>query len=260
MGSLSEENCVSAKRIRERVCALAISDVHLGSELCKAKTVEAILSHFECGELILNGDIFDDLNLKRLKRSHFDVLKKISGHAKRGAKIIWIRGNHDEDLADVYAAFVGADVLDDYIWMWSGKKVIWIHGDQFDTFMEQYPWTSAFFTDIYWWFQYLLGLVGLGRSADRICRIVKRYAKGYAEAKRNVADGALEYGRLEGADHIICGHTHHAEDRSGKGRHYHNIGCATEFPVTCITFTDTEIRRHYFDDTGTVFKVELLPQ
>ena len=243
-----------------RVPLLAISDLHLGSELCKAQTIEAILSYFEPQELVLVGDIFDDLNLKRLKRSHFDVLKRISGLAKRGCNVNWIRGNHDEDLADVFAAFVGADVLDEYVWRWNHKKVIFIHGDQFDTFMEEFPWASAIFTDIYWWFQYSLGLIGLDRLADRVCRFCKRHAKGYTRAKRNVADGALEYARLKSAQHIICGHTHQKEDRFWKGRHYHNTGCGTEIPVTCITFTDTEIRRHHFDDEGKEVNIEILPQ
>src|SRR4051794_23585733 len=58
---------------------LVISDLHLGSEVCQARLLEEFLDWAvnQTRELVINGDIFDDLNFKRLTRRHFACLKVI---------------------------------------------------------------------------------------------------------------------------------------------------------------------------------------
>ncbi len=58
---------------------LVISDLHLGSDVCQAKFLEEFLEWAaDHGRmLVINGDIFDDLNFKRLTRRHFACLKVI---------------------------------------------------------------------------------------------------------------------------------------------------------------------------------------
>ena len=52
---------------------IVISDLHLGSTVCQAKLLEEFLEWavVHTRELIINGDIFDDLNFKRLTKRHF---------------------------------------------------------------------------------------------------------------------------------------------------------------------------------------------
>src|SRR5216110_1701086 len=52
---------------------IVISDLHLGSDVCQAKLLEEFLiwAAEHCRELVINGDIFDDLNFKRLTKRHF---------------------------------------------------------------------------------------------------------------------------------------------------------------------------------------------
>src|ERR1700741_1696898 len=56
---------------------IVISDLHLGSDVCQARLLEEFLvwAVEHCRELVMNGDIFDDLNFKRLTKRHFACLK-----------------------------------------------------------------------------------------------------------------------------------------------------------------------------------------
>jgi UDP-2,3-diacylglucosamine pyrophosphatase LpxH len=50
--------------IKEKIDTLILSDIHFGSELCNADLLFEVLSKFKFSRLILNGDIFDHLNLE----------------------------------------------------------------------------------------------------------------------------------------------------------------------------------------------------
>jgi UDP-2,3-diacylglucosamine pyrophosphatase LpxH len=193
---------------KERVDTLIASDWHLGWKRCEAKTIIVMLSHFKYERLILNGDIFDDLDLSGMRRSHFDILECISGATKSGCEVIWVSGNHDKKIAYLSAAFAGAQIREEYLWRYRGQKYLAIHGDQFE----------------------------------------KHRPRAFPEATREIADGALAYANRRNVDYIICGHAHGLEDRSNKGRFYYNSGCGTHLPVTCITVGKRGIRAHKFFD------------
>jgi UDP-2,3-diacylglucosamine pyrophosphatase LpxH len=197
---------------KERVDTLIASDWHLGSKICEAKTIIVMLSHFKYERLILNGDIFDDLDLSGMRRSHFDILKCISGATKSGCEVIWVSGNRDKKIACLSAAFAGAQIREEYLWRYRGKKYLAIHGDQFE----------------------------------------KHRPRAFPEATREIADGALAYANRRNVDFIICGHAHGLEDRSNKDRFYYNAGCGTHLPVTCITVDKKGIRVHKFFDKRAV--------
>src|SRR4051812_3632980 len=77
---------------------LVISDLHLGSDVCQARLLENFLewAATRTRELVINGDIFDDLNFKRLTKRHFACLKVIRRNSDRDDfRLIWVRGNHD---------------------------------------------------------------------------------------------------------------------------------------------------------------------
>src|SRR5438067_8342097 len=68
--------------------------------------------------LILLGDIFCDLNFRRLKKEHWQFLgyiRKLS-NPKRGITVVWVEGNHDHGLSDVMSHLVGIDVYQQYEW------------------------------------------------------------------------------------------------------------------------------------------------
>ena len=82
---------------------LIISDIHLGSKVSRSTVLLDTLKQYTFERLILLGDIFEDLNFKRLKSAHWELLSYIRrlSNDKTGVEIIWIAGNHDALLVDV---------------------------------------------------------------------------------------------------------------------------------------------------------------
>ena len=91
-----------------------LSDIHLGSSHSRTEEVTEFLKHIDCERLILNGDIIDGWQLRKSTRrwrqqdtAFFKVLMKMM--EKRGTKIIYIRGNHD-DFLDSLAPFCFSNI------------------------------------------------------------------------------------------------------------------------------------------------------
>src|SRR5579864_7736888 len=102
------------------ICAdtIILSDLHLGSEVSRASDALRMLKSASFSRLILLGDIFSDLNFRRLKKEHWQFLgyiRKLS-NPKREIEVIWVEGNHDYGLTQVMSHLVGVRVYREYAW------------------------------------------------------------------------------------------------------------------------------------------------
>src|SRR5262245_27298930 len=134
---------------------LVISDLHLGSDVCQAKLLEEFLEWavLSTRELVINGDIFDDLNFKRLTRRHFACLKVIRRNSDRqDFRLIWMRGNHDGP-ADIVSHIVGVEILDEYIFDNGDIRLLILHGDQFDHFITKYHGVTSIASGLFYFIQ-----------------------------------------------------------------------------------------------------------
>src|SRR5437588_12536325 len=119
---------------------LVISDLHLGSAVCQAKLLEEFLEWAvdQTRELVINGDIFDDLNFKRLTKRHFACLKVIRRNSDRDDfRLVWVRGNHDGP-ADIISHIVGVEILDEYVYRNGQVELPILHGHQLDTILTEH--------------------------------------------------------------------------------------------------------------------------
>src|SRR5437868_15442659 len=99
-----------------------LSDLHLGSDLSRARAALQMLKETSFRRLILLGDIFSDLNFRRLKKEHWQFLgyiRKLSNPG-RGVEVVWVEGNHDHGLSDVMSHLVGVKVFEEYVWDFHG--------------------------------------------------------------------------------------------------------------------------------------------
>ena len=81
-----------------------ISDIHLGTAGCKAEYLLDFLRHNESDTLYLVGDIIDAWQLRRnwyWRQAHNDVIQKVLRRARKGARVVYVPGNHDEPLRDL---------------------------------------------------------------------------------------------------------------------------------------------------------------
>lgn len=227
------------KKQIHRTHTLIISDFHLGSRVSRSKQLTELLASFKFKKLILLGDIFESLNFKQLRHQDWEVLSQISEISKK-SKVVWVEGNHDTGLSQLFSTFTGAKVYKVYKWKFKNKKYLAIHGHQFDNFLIDNALISYVATKFYNFIQVI------DFSDKRISHFLKRSSKGWLRLSKKVANKAIRYARLRGVDYIFCGHTHKAKKvRRGKITYY-NSGCWTDVPSTYITLDEDNIRIHKY--------------
>jgi len=218
---------------------LIVSDIHLGSYVARPSQVLDLLKSLSFKRLILLGDIFDDLNFKRLKREHWDLLSYIRklSNPDRNIEVIWVEGNHDEGLIEKLSHLIGIKAYMEYEFIINGNKIIAIHGHQFDRFLNENILISNISSFIYNKIQ------KYDREKLLVSRFIKRKSKGWLRLSHKVADNAIEYARRKNKNTVICGHTHQILQKSQNGISYFNSGCWTDIPSNYITIDNEGIVR-----------------
>ena len=125
--------------------AIWISDVHLGSTACQAEFLLDFLKNNESEKLYLVGDIIDGWELKKTwywPQAHNDVIQKILRKSRKGTKVIYIPGNHDEGAKQfINNKFADIRILKEaYHTTKNGQKLWIIHGDLFDSIRTVSKW------------------------------------------------------------------------------------------------------------------------
>ena len=204
---------------RQRLRAVFISDLHIGTPGFQAEALLDFLKHHPSDVLYLVGDIVDGWQLRRRwfwPQSHNDVVQKLLRRARKGCRVIYVPGNHDEFARHfVGHAFGGVEVLHDTSHTTAKGLKLWVvHGDHFDGVIQCAKWL-AYVGD----YLYELTL--------RLNRHLNSFrARIGLEAKRRGFDG------------VVCGHIHHAEIRDVNGTLYCNDGDWVESRTALVEHAD----------------------
>ncbi|MBZ0148776.1 MAG: UDP-2,3-diacylglucosamine diphosphatase, partial [Pseudorhodoplanes sp.] len=126
----------------ERVRALFLSDVHLGSRSCRGDRFADFLRHYRADTIYLVGDIVDGWRLSAhwyWPSTHSDVLLQLLGAARQDTKVVYVPGNHDAFLRDYCGVhFGGIEVCQSAVHRGAdGRRYLVIHGDHFDRMMDR---------------------------------------------------------------------------------------------------------------------------
>src|SRR5207302_1926821 len=210
-----------------------ISDMHLGTRGCNATALLDFLRENDFETLYVVGDLIDIWSLRRgiyWPQQHNDVIQKILRKARKGTRIIYIPGNHDELLSKFYGAYGNITLQKHAIHrLGDGRRMLIIHGHELDTVVQNIKWL-AFAGDV--GYQFLLSL----NPAINLFR--RRFGLGYwslsAYAKKRVKDAVSFIGRFEeqivhyakkfSVDAVVCGHIHSASIRPIGDTAYYNCG------------------------------------
>jgi UDP-2,3-diacylglucosamine pyrophosphatase LpxH len=124
-----------------------ISDVHLGTRGCKAAFRADFLARNACQTLYLVGDIVDGWQLKRRwfwPEAHSRVVHEILRKVDEGTRVVFVPGNHDEFLRPFCGRhYAGIEVLREAVHETAdGKRLLVIHGDQFDGVINFARWLA----------------------------------------------------------------------------------------------------------------------
>lgn len=211
-----------------------ISDLHLGTPGCQAKALLDFLRDVECETLYLVGDIIDGWQLKRSwywPQAHNDVVQKLLRKARKGTRVIFIPGNHDE-FARKYLMhnFGGVDVMEEAIHVTADGKRLWItHGDLYDGVIQCARWLAIagdlayeFTLKVNRWFNHIRAKFGLPYWS--LSRYLKHKVKRAVSYINEFENAVAREAKKRGAHGVVCGHIHHAEIREIDGILYCNDG------------------------------------
>lgn len=217
-----------------RYRSLFISDIHLGTKACQAEAFLEFLRHHDAETIYLVGDIIDFWKIRRQihwPQTHNDVLQKLLRKVRRGTRIVYLPGNHDEELRSYCGASFGAiEIVDSIVHEAAdGRRILVIHGDQFDVVVHYAKWlailgdhayTLALWSNTHFnWWRRRAGLSYWSLSA-----FLKRKVKQAVSFIGAFEDALITEARNQGATGVICGHIHHAAMRDVSGILYMNTG------------------------------------
>jgi UDP-2,3-diacylglucosamine pyrophosphatase LpxH len=216
------------------VDTLLLSDIHLGSDISRARDALALLKSCSFHRLILLGDIFSDLNFARLNGDHWKFLSYIRklSNRKRNVEVVWVEGNHDAGLSNVMSHLVGVPVFKRYVWTYNGLRHLAIHGHQFDHFVLDNEFLSRAGELLFNRIQ------KLDMRNKRFSRYLDRVNTRWLRLSTKVSGRALVYAKAGGIDRIFCGHTHLSIHQHRDGVDYYNTGAWIDHRPTYITVGD----------------------
>jgi UDP-2,3-diacylglucosamine pyrophosphatase LpxH len=221
--------------VSEHVRSIFVSDVHLGTRACQAEGLLAFLRRYESEYLFLVGDIIDFWAMDRgivWSEPQNTVVQKVLRRARRGEKVIFVPGNHDEALREYFdTSFGGIQVVERYAHVAAdGRRYLLIHGDEFDQVTRYHRWVAKLGDAAY---DTLVQLNTWLSSLRRTLHIPGYWSlAGYAKNKVKSAiefvfdfeESVVRYAKQQGYDGVICGHVHCATQKLIDGIAYINCG------------------------------------
>jgi UDP-2,3-diacylglucosamine pyrophosphatase LpxH len=228
-----------------------ISDVHLGSKDCKARALDNFLKHNSCETLYLVGDIIDGWKIQqnrlKWKQTHTNVVRRVLGISKKGTRVVYVAGNHDEFIRPLLQYSLDFGLIEfknqaEHIGL-DGNHYLVVHGDLFDGITRLAPWISFLGDRAYDMvlslntkFNWVRHRLGFGYwSLSKYLKIkVKKSVDFIFQFERNLSD----YCKKRGFDGVICGHIHHAEIKNVNGMIYMNDGDWVESMTALVEHSD----------------------
>ena len=225
-----------------------ISDLHLGTPGCQARALLDFLRRVDCDTLYLVGDIIDGWQLRRSwywPQSHNDVVQKILRKARKGTRVVFVPGNHDEFLRRyVQHTFGGVEVVDEAVHITADGRRLWVtHGDLFDGVIQCAKWLAYLGDSAYGvtlklnqWFNSVRARLGLPYWS--LSRYLKARVKRAVSYVSDLEVAVAREAKKRGMHGVVCGHIHHAEMRDIDGVLYCNDGDWVESLTALVEHAD----------------------
>ena len=210
-----------------------ISDVHLGTRGSQAEALLGFLRDHEFDTLYVVGDLLDLWQLRRgiyWPQAHNDVIQKLLRAGRKGTRVIYIPGNHDEFVAGFFGHFGAVEIMPrDIHTTADGRRLLIIHGHELDTVIQNIKWL-AYAGDI--GYQLLLRLntpvnalrrvLGLGYWS--LSAYVKKSVKNAVSFIGEFEKAIVHFAAQDRVDGVVCGHIHSPAIRMIGSTAYYNSG------------------------------------
>ena len=217
------------------VRSIFLSDIHLGTRACQAERLNDFLRFYDAENVFLIGDIIDFWSMSRgihWTSEQNTFVQKMLRRARRGERVVFIPGNHDEALREYGGiAFGDIEVLTEHVHeLADGRRFLLLHGDEFDQITRHHRWVAVLGDVAYNLLVRLNGVLSFTRRRLGIAGYwslagyAKRRIKKALQFVFDFEDSALHSAVQRGLDGIICGHIHCAAIRAVGPLTYVNCG------------------------------------
>ena len=250
---VADDDSSPGKRFR----SIFISDLHLGTPGCQAKALLAFMKSHPSDYLYLVGDIVDGWQLRRRwywPQEHNDVVQKLLRSARKGCKVIYVPGNHDEFARGFIGhQFGGIDVVEDAVHVMADGRRFWImHGDYFDGVIQCAKWL-AYVGDYLYEFTLRLNRHlnhlrnRLGLPYWSLSQYLKQKVKKALNYVMDFEVAVAHEARRRGHHGVVCGHIHRAEMREIDGVLYCNDGDWVESRSALVEHLDGRLELIFWE-------------
>ena len=198
-----------------------ISDIHLATHACKAKTVLKYLKSIAPEILVLNGDIIDSWRFSRsyFPKAHLKVVRHFIKMLEKGVHVFYITGNHDEFLRKFNQTQVGnLKIVNQLILELDGEKTWIFHGDIFDHIIHQAKWLAKFGAATYGLLTIINQAINIPLRSIGVKELIiyKSIRKKLIRDKPQLSRFEQVLGKTAAERNfqtVICGHTHIPRDK-----------------------------------------------
>ena len=232
----------------QRFRTIFISDIHLGTPGCQALALMDFLRTHPSDTLYLVGDIIDGWQLRRRwywPQAHNDVVQKLLRRVRKGCRVIYVPGNHDEFARDFIGHhFGGIEVVQEAVHVTADGRSLWIiHGDYFDAVVQCAKWLAYLGDNLYELTlrmnRHLNSLRGrLGLPYWSLSAYLKQKVKTALNYVTDFEEAVANEAKKRGHDGVLCGHIHRAEMRMINGVLYCNDGDWVESRTALVEHYD----------------------
>lgn len=244
------------KKEKHHYRTIWISDFHLGTKDSQAVLLLDFLKYTESEKLFLVGDIIDGWHLKKSwnwKQSHNDVIQKILRKARKGTEVIYIPGNHDEAARDYVGLDFGGIAIrrESEHTLLDGKRLLILHGDEFDGVMQYAKWLAKVGDTLYTW------ALTLNRYFNKIRRWMGKPYWSLSQYLKHKVKNAVSFitkfetiladaAKRREYDGVVCGHIHQAEIKTYDDILYLNCGDWVESLTALVEHHDGRVEILYW--------------
>jgi len=245
------KGCLLCAHVIQRFRTGWISDVHLGTKGCNAGALLDFLRDYEFETLYIVGDLIDVWKLRRgiyWPQEHSDIIQKVLRKGRKGTRIIYIPGNHDEFVSGFLGVYGSITMKKNDIHLTAdGRRLLVIHGHELDTVVKNMRWL-AFVGDV--GYEFLL------KTNQPLNWIRRKCGMGYwslsSYAKQRIKNAVSFVGKFEesivryASDYdvsgVICGHIHWPIIRKIGEVDYYNTGDWVESSSALVEDFEGNIR------------------
>src|SRR4030095_15829515 len=193
-----------------------ISDVHLGTRGSKADALLRFLRTHEFETLYVVGDLIDVWALRRIiywPQAHNDVIQKLLRAGRKGTRVIYIPGNHDEFISGFHGHYGAVEVMPRAIHLTAdGRRLLVMHGHELDTVVQSARWLAfigdigyTFLLKLNWAVNLFRRLFGLGFWS--LSAAVKKSVKEAVNFIGAFEEGVVRMARAAGGYRGLRGHS-----------------------------------------------------